>query len=163
MQYKQEDKVMSATATAIATAKAKQLDKKALKEILKFDGAEYVKVMISLYNELSKDLDKIDKERSELAKSIHDTVDARLKFIQTSWEDLELTKDEKKKIYEDYMDTSKAFQQYLIDKENQADKLKQKKEAVKVVSVGGIILSVCCGAVTLAVKGVLTAIKTFKQ
>ena len=36
-------------------------------------------------------------------------------------------------------------------------------EAVKVVSVGGIILSVCCGAVTLAVKGVLSAIKTFKQ
>ena len=66
------------TEKAITKAKAKQLDKKALKEILKFDGAEYVKVMISLYNELSKDLDKIDKERSELAKSIRDTVEAHV-------------------------------------------------------------------------------------
>lgn len=107
---------------AITKAKAKQLDKKALKEVLKFDGAEYVQVMISLYNELTKDLDKIDKERSDLANSIRSTVESRLKFIKDSWEDLELTKDEKKKIYEDYMDTSKAFQQYLIDKEKQADK-----------------------------------------
>ena len=150
------------TEKAITKAKAKQLDKKALKEILKFDGAEYVKVMISLYNELSKDLDKIDKERSELAKSIRDTVEARLKFIKESWEDLELTKEEKKKIYEDYMDTSKAFQQYLIDKEKQADKLKQKKEAMKVVSVGGIILTVCCGAVALAAKGVVAVIEARK-
>ena len=150
------------TEKAITKAKAKQLDKKALKEILKFDGAEYVKVMISLYNELSKDLDKIDKERSELAKSIRDTVEARLKFIKESWEDLELTKDEKRKIYDDYMDTSKAFQQYLIDKEKQADKLKQKKEAMKVVSVGGIILTVCCGAVALAAKGVVAVIEARK-
>ena len=150
------------TEKAITKAKAKQLDKKALKEILKFEGGEYVKIMISLYNELSKDLDKLDKERSELANSIRTTVEARLKFIKESWEDLELTKDEKKKIYEDYMDTSKAFQQYLIDKEKQADKLKQKKEAMKVVSVGGIILTVCCGAVALAAKGVVAVIEARK-
>ena len=150
------------TEKAITKAKAKQLDKKALKEILKFEGGEYVKIMISLYNELSKDLDKLDKERSELANSIRTTVEARLKFIKESWEDLELTKDEKKKIYEDYMDTSKAFQQYLIDKEKQADKLKQKKEAMKVVSVGGIILTVCCGAVALAAKGVVAVIDATK-
>ena len=137
MKFTNEENFMS-TEKAITKAKAKQLDKKALKEILKFDGAEYVKVMISLYNELSKDLDKIDKERSEL------------------------TKEEKKKIYEDYMDTSKAFQQYLIDKEKQADKLKQKKEAMKVVSVGGIILTVCCGAVALAAKGVVAVIEARK-
>lgn len=150
------------TEKAITKAKAKQLDKKALKEILKFEGGEYVKIMISLYNELSKDLDKLDKERSELANSIRTTVEARLKFIKESWEDLELTKDEKKKIYEDYMDTSKAFQQYLMDKEKQADKLKQKKEAMKVVSVGGIILTVCCGAVALAAKGVVAVIEARK-
>lgn len=34
------------TEKAITKAKAKQLDKKALKEILQFDGAEYVKIMI---------------------------------------------------------------------------------------------------------------------
>ncbi len=150
------------TTKAISKAKAKHLDKKALKEILKFDGAEYVKVMLSLYNELTKDLDKIDKERSELAKSIKTTVDARLNFIKQSWEDLELTKEEKKKIYEDYMDTSKAFQQYLIDKEKQADKLKQKKETLKVVSVGGIVLSVCCSAVALAATSVVSVIKSIK-
>ena len=150
------------TERVITKAKAKQLDKKALKEILKFEGGEYVKIMISLYNELSKDLDKLDKERSELSNSIRTTVEARLKFIKESWEDLELTKDEKKKIYEDYMDTSKAFQQYLIDKEKQADKLKQKKEAMKVVSVGGIILTVCCGAVALAAKGVVAVIDATK-
>jgi len=150
------------TSKAITKAKAKQLDKKALKEILKFDGAEYVNIMISLYNDLTKDLDKIDKERSELAKSIKNTVDARLNFIKQSWEDLELTKEEKKKIYEDYMDTSKAFQQYLIDKEKQADKIKQRKEAMKVVSVGGVILTVCCSAVALAAKGVVSVIEARK-
>ena len=150
------------TSKVITKAKAKQLDKKALKEILKFDGAEYVKIMISLYNDLTKDLDKIDKEKSELAKSIKNTVDARLNFIKQSWEDLELTKEEKKKIYEDYMDTSKAFQQYLIDKEKQVDKIKQRKEAMKVVSVGGVILTVCCSAVALAAKGVVSVIEARK-
>ena len=150
------------TTKAITKAKAKQLDKKALKEVLKFEGADYVNIMMSLYKELTKDLDKIDKERSELAKSIKDTVEQRLKFIKESWEDLELTKDEKKKIYEDYMDTSKAFQQYLIDKEKQSDKLKQKKETLKVVSVGGIILTVCCSAVALAAKGVIAVIEARK-
>ena len=110
------------TEKAITKAKAKQLDKKALKEVLKFEGGEYVQVVVSLYNELTKDLEKIDKERSELAKSIKSAVEARLKFIKESWDDLELTKEEKKKIYDDYMDTSKAFQQYLIDKEKQADR-----------------------------------------
>ncbi len=143
----------------IIKAKAKQLDKKALKKILKFDGEEYVKIMIALYNDLVKELDKIDKESSELAKNIKTTVEARLNFIKQSWEDLELTKEEKKKIYEDYMDTSKAFQQYLIDKEKQAEKLKQKKETMKVVSVGGVILTVCCSAVVLAAKSVLSAIE----
>ena len=150
------------TEKVITKAKAKQLDKKALKEVLKFEGAEYIKVMISLYNELSKDLDKLDKERSELAKSIKTAVETRLKFIKESWEDLELTKEEKKKIYEDYMDTSKAFQQYLMDKEKQADKLKRTKETMKVVSVGGVILTVCCGAVALAAKGVLAVIKAVR-
>ena len=64
--------------------------------------------------------------------------------------------------YEDYMDTSKAFQQYLIDKEKQADKLKAKKETMKVVSVGGIILTVCCSAVALAAKGVVSVIEARK-
>ena len=146
------------TTKAITKAKAKQLDKKALKEVLKFDGAEYVHVMISLYNELTKDLDKIDKERSDLANSIRSTVEARLNFIKDSWEDLELTKDEKKKIYEDYMDTSKAFQQYLIDKEKQADKRMQQKETMKVVSSGGIILTVCCSAVAVAAQIVVSIV-----
>ena len=150
------------TTKAITKAKAKQLDKKALKEVLKFSGADYVNVMVSLYNELAKDLQKIDKERSELAENIKTTVDARLNFIKQSWEDFELTKEEKKKIYEDYMDTSKAFQQYLMDKEKQADRLKQKKETMIVVSVGGIILSVCAGAVVLAAKSVFSVIEAKK-
>lgn len=149
-------------AKTITKARAKRLDKKALKEVLKFDGAEYVKVMVSLYNDLKKDLDKIDKERSEIAKSIKETVEARLKYIKESWEDLELTKSERKKIYEDYMDTSKAFQQYLLDKEKQAYRAKQSKEAMKVVSVGGILLTVCCGAVALAAKGVVSVIEMRK-
>ncbi len=144
-------------------AKAKQLDKKALKRILKFDGEEYVKIMITLYNDLVKELDKIDKERSDLAKSIKTTVEDRLNFIKQSWEDLELTKEEKKKIYEDYMDASKAFQQYLIDKETQIDKTRQKKEAIKVVSVGGVVLTVCCSAVVFAAKSVLSVIEVINN
>ena len=61
------------------------------------------------------------------------------------------------------MDTSKAFQQYLIDKEKQANKLKNTKETMKVVSVGGIILTVCCGAVALAAKGVVAILDATKK
>lgn len=144
---------------SISIAKAKQLEKKAVKAVLKFDGAEYVGIMVSLYNELTKDLEKIDKERSELAQNIKNIVDTRLKFIRESWEDLELTKEEKKKIYQDYKETSEAFQQYLIDKEKQADKLKQKKETMKLVAVGGTMLTVCCAAVVTAAKIVITIVK----
>ncbi len=147
------------TKKQITKTKAKQLDRKALKEVLKFDGAEYVQVMISLYKDLTKDLNKIDDERSALANNIRTTVEARLKFIKESWEDLELTKEEKRKIYEDYMDTSKAFYQYLIDKEKQIDKKMRRKETMKVVSVGGIILTVCCSAVALAAKGVVAILE----
>jgi len=141
---------------------ANKLDKQALKEVLKFDGADYIKVILKLYDELTKELDKIDKEHSELATSIKSTVESRLTFIKKAWEDLELTKDEKTKIYEDYMDTSKAYQQYLIEKEKETVKEKRKKETVKVISVGGMILSVCCIAVAGAAKIVLTVVKTFK-
>lgn len=55
------------------------------------------------------------------------------------------------------MDTSKAFQQYLIDK------MKKVKKGVKVVSIGGIVLTVCCGAVAVAAKGVLTVVNTMKK
>ena len=147
------------TERAITKAKAKKLDKKALKEILKFEGEEYINVMVVLYNELTKDLEKIDKERNELAESIKSAAEARLAFIKESWKDLELTKEEKRKIYDDYMDTSKAFQQYLIDKEKQINKQKNAKEAMKVIGVGGIILTVCCGAVTAAAKGVFAVIE----
>ena len=151
------------TEKAITKAKANLLDKKALKEVMKFEGAEYVKVMVSLYNELSKDLDKVDKERSELAQSIKATVDMRLKFINDAWKDLELTKEEKKCIYQDYIDTSKAFQQYLIDKEKEVTKSKNVKEGMKAVSIGGIIVTVCCGAVALAAKGVIAAVNAAKS
>ena len=142
----------------ITKVKAKQLDEEALKKVLQFEGAEYVNVMISLYNVLTKDLDKIDKEKSELAKSIKDTVEARLNFIKESWEDLELTKIERMKIYEDYMDTSKAFQQYLIDKEKALLAAKKRKEIMKDVTIGSMMVSVCCGAVVLAAKGVIALI-----
>ncbi len=147
------------TEKTITKAKAKLLDKKALKKVLKFEGADYVKVMISLYDGLKKDLEKIDEERSELANSIRSTIEARLKFIKESWEDLELTKEEKQKIYEDYMDTSKAYYQYLIDKEKREDKRKQTKEVMKVVSIGGIILTICCSAVFFAAKEVVDVLE----
>ena len=146
------------TKETITKAKAKQLDKKALKQILSFEGEEFVKVMIALYNNLSKDLEKIDKEKSELATAIKTTVETRLKFIELAWKDLELTKEEKQKIYEDYMDTSKAYQQYLIEKEREVDKLRRRKEAMKVVSVGGMIITVCCGAVIAAAQVVATVL-----
>lgn len=151
------------TEKAITKAKANQLDKKALKGIMKFEGAEYVKMMISLYDELKRDLERVDKERSELAQAIKSTVDMRLKFINDAWKDMELTKEEKKCIYEDYMDTSKAFQQYLIDKEKELAKIKKTKEAVKAVSIGGIIVTVCCGAVAFAAKGVIAAVEATRR
>ena len=146
----------------ISKIQAKQLDKKALKKVMSFDGIEYVKVMISLYNELSKDLDKLDKERSELAQSIKTTVNARLEFIKEAWEDLELTKEEKRKIYEDYMDTSKVFQQYLIDKERQVADRINRKEKVKDISLAGLVVTVCCGAVAIAAKRVVSVIEAIK-
>ena len=58
------------TEKAITKTKAKQLDKKAMKQVLKFEGAEYVKVMVTLYNELTKDLEKIDKEIDKVKSNI---------------------------------------------------------------------------------------------
>ena len=150
------------TTKAITKTKARQLDKKALKGILKFDGAEYIQVMTTLYNELTKDLNKLDKEHSELAKSLQTTVESRLHFIKEAWSDLELSKEEKKIIYDDYMDTSKAFQQYLIDKQNQIDKRRQQKESMKIVCIGGIFLTICCSAVALAAKSVVSIIESTK-
>lgn len=141
---------------------ASKLDKQALKEVLKFDGADYINVIFKLYGELTKELDKIDKENSELASSIKDTVELRLNFIKKAWEDLELTKEEKKKIYEDYMDTSKAYQQYLIEKEKETAKAKRKADTMKIISVGGIIISVCCVAVAGAAKVVLAVVNPLK-
>lgn len=146
----------------VSKIKARQLDRKAAKKILKFEGIEYIQIILSLYQDIFHDLEKIDQERSELADSIKTLVLARIKFINEAWEDSELTKEEKKKIYEDYMDTSKAYQQYLIDKEKQLEKSKQKKETVKVVSIIGIIVSVTCGAVVLAAQTVLSAVNARK-
>lgn len=86
-----------------------------------------------------------------------------MKFIKEYWADLELTNEEKMKIYDDYMDTSNAWQQYLMEQSKQNDKLKQKKEAMKVVSVGGIVITVCCGAVAMAAKGVVAIIEAAKK
>ena len=139
--------------------KAKLLDKKALKEVLKLEGRDYIYVMTALYNELNKDLERIDQERSELAQSIKSTVEARLRFIEEAWSDLELSREEKRKIYEDYLNTSTAFQQYLIDKENAATKLKNKKETIKTVT--------CCGtffvATTIAVLTVASKVLSFTK
>ena len=41
-------------------------------------------------------------------------------------------------------------------------KAKAKKETMKVVSVGGIILTVCCSAVALAAKGAVAVIDAKK-
>ena len=48
---------------------------------------------------------------------------------------------------EDYMDTSKAFQQYLIDKEKQADKLKAKKGSFRISEKALFLLALSGGIV----------------
>ncbi len=60
------------------------------------------------------------------------------------------------------MDTSKAFQQYLIDKEKQADARKQRKDKMKDIVVGGTIFTICCTAVATAANIVVSAIGKVK-
>ena len=86
----------------------------------------------------------------------------RLEFIKEAWSDLELTKEEKSKIYEDYLDTSKAHQQYLMDKQKEKKARIDKKEKFKDVMMGSAVVTVCITAAAAALKIVLNTIKDFK-
>ena len=143
--------------------KTKLIENKAMKKVLKLEGEEYVKMIQVLYDELNKDICKIDKERDELAKSIKNMFKDRMKFVKEAWSDKELTKEEKKQIYNDYMDTSKALYQYLIDKEERTEKRKERKETLKDISFGTIIVAVGFTAITIAAKGVLEVYKMVKS
>lgn len=74
--------------------KTKLAENKTINNVLKLDGAEYIKTMQLLYSALNKDIAKKDKEGDELAESIKRLFNDRLKFIQYAWEDKNLIKKE---------------------------------------------------------------------
>ena len=74
-----------------------------------------------------------------------------------------LDKDEKKQIYNEYIDTSKALHQYLIDKEKNIEKAKARKEVMKDITFGAMVLTITTTAVTLAAKGVLSVYNAIKH
>lgn len=139
------------------------VEKKAMKQVLKLEGEEYVTMMQTLYSELGKDIAQIDKERDELAKSIKQMFNDRMLFIKEAWSDKELTKEEKKQIYDDYMDTSKALHQYLIDKHKAVEKRKARKEALKDISIGTMVVTVGVTAICFAAKSVLKVYEAVKS
>ena len=63
------------------------------KKVLSLDGQAYVDAITGLYNELSKEISKLEKETDELSKSIVNTFEMRLEFIKEAWSDSELTKE----------------------------------------------------------------------
>ena len=139
------------------------VEKKAMKQLLKLEGEEYEKMMQTLYSELGKDIAVIDKERDELAKSIKQMFSERLMFIKEAWSDKELTKEEKKQIYNDYMDTSKALHQYLLDKHKTVEKRKARKETLKDISIGTMVITVGVTAICFAAKSVLKVVEAVKS
>ena len=110
-----------------------------------------------------KEIDKIDKERNELAQNIKSMYKERLAFIKDAWSDKNLDKDEKKQIYNEYIDTSKALHQYLIDKEKTIEKAKARKEVMKDITFGAMVLTITTTAVKLAAKGVLSVYNAVKH
>ena len=76
----------------------------------------------------------------------------RLDFIKDAWKDKEITKEEKSQIYDNYMDTSKEFNQYLINKENKVETEIQRKGAVQTIQ---ILASGALGALVLVASVLL--------
>lgn len=126
------------------------------KKVLSLDGQAYVDAITGLYNELSKEISKLEKETDELSKSIVNTFEIRLEFIKEAWSDSELTKEEKTKIYNDYLDTAKAYQQYQIDRVQKKEAKLEKKSKIKdIILYGSVIISVGIPAITKAAKFVI--------
>lgn len=148
--------------TNVIDVEPEVLEVKTKKQILNLDGQAYVNVMSKLYETLGKELQVLEKDDNELAQSIVETFKMRLEFIKEAWSDLELTKEEKAKIYEDYLDTSKAHQQYLMDKQKEKKAKIDRKEKFKDVMMGSAVVTVCITAAAAALKIVLNTIKDFK-
>ena len=148
--------------TNVIDVEPEVLEVKTKKQILNLDGQAYVNVMSKLYETLGKELQVLEKDDNELAQSIVETFKMRLEFIKEAWSDLELTKEEKSKIYEDYLDTSKAHQQYLMDKQKEKKARIDKKEKFKDVMMGSAVVTVCITAAAADLKIVLNTIKDFK-
>ena len=148
--------------TNVIDVEPEVLEVKTKKQILNLDGQAYVNVMSKLYETLGKELQILEKDDNELAKSIVETFKMRLEFIKEAWSDLELTKEEKSKIYEDYLDTSKAHQQYLMDKQKEKKAKIDKKEKHKDVILGSVVVAVGLTAIAKAVGIVINAVKPFK-
>ena len=147
----------------ISKSTSKKLEVQAMKTVLNLEGEDFVKMISTLYKELGKEIDKIDKERNELAQNIKSMYKERLAFIKDAWSDKNLDKDEKKQIYNEYIDTSKALHQYLIDKEKNIEKAKARKEVMKDITFGAMVLTITTTAVTLAAKGVLSVYNAIKH
>ena len=148
--------------TNVIDVEPEVLEVKTKKQILNLDGQAYVNVMSKLYETLGKELQVLEKDDNELAQSIVETFKMRLEFIKEAWSDLELTKEEKAKIYEDYLDTSKAHQQYLMDKQKEKKARIDKKEKFKEIILGSTVIAVGLTAVISALGVVLKTINEIK-
>ena len=148
--------------TNVIDVEPETLEVKTKKQILNLDGQAYINVMSKLYETLGKELQVLEKDDNELAQSIVEIFKMRLEFIKEAWSDLELTKEEKAKIYEDYLDTSKAHQQYLMDKQKEKKAKIDKKEKFKDIILGSTVISVGLTAVISALGVVLKTIKDLK-
>ncbi len=139
-----------------------ELEKKTKNQVLDLQGLDYIKIINKLYDELGKEIASIKKDKDETAKQIINTFNMQLAFIKEAWSDQELTKEEKSKIYDNYMDTSKVLQQYLLDKEKHEAAKLAKKEKGKDIAIGAVIVTVCLTAIVKAVEGAANVYSKFK-
>lgn len=121
-------------------------DPKVKKQVMEFDGKVFINFVMKLYDEIGKEIKEISKREDEVAKSIKIAYQKKLDFIKEAWRDSELTKHEKKKIYQDFMDKSESLNQYLIDKDKKIENRIKKKEVVRDITIGAVLIAITATA-----------------
>lgn len=139
--------------TAVANREAKSA-------IMRLDGNQFVQAIVTLCSNLEKRIEASEKEQSKLETNLIQTFKARLAYIKETCKDGELTKQEKLKCYNDYMDTSKAFEQYLKDRE---EKVEREKEREKNILIGTVAFAVTFSVAYVAAKKVVEVCKSISK
>lgn len=159
---KKEQQMSETNSIQPSSIQTKRIIKKTLNEVMKLDGVEFIDKMEDISLELGKQIEKIDTKKNELAAAIKKSYEERLKFIEFAWNDGILTPEEKRKIYNDYLETSIELNEYLQNEKMSYDEKAKKKEKFMNVTMGTRIASYAIMAVSTAALAIWKIIRENK-